>query len=407
MGTLEMPADPSPPEVKSNEVQSLIAAGDLHSRNGEWERAVTAYSKVLLPSSRPNDKQVLLARCRCYIQLQQPEKAIADADKPLADDPEYYRGIYHKAEALFAAGNFEFALMYYHKGHQLRKDRDEFALGISKAKKAIARVFEPGNASAVPQVEMTMPASPRRMSMSPAVTSPYATANKKKSRVISIGSEVGQQGRSTANSHTTSNTSANKPTPQTNSTSADKPKAQKPAPVTVPAVKASEDPAAVPDVLIPKTAFLIDTSFDHFIIATPSLSFFQEDAAPMDHSDGTEGKSKTFEPPDFKEAGKLKFKPVPPKPKVPSYAKKDTADQVEVASAPPKPISSNIFTTVASGFIDSPSSANEDLLSSSRESIVRDRIERKSRRLLGDMFEDKAFLEELIAEKAATKMESG
>ena len=42
-------AEAAPADVKSNEVQSLIAAGDLHSRNGEWERAVTAYSKVRRP----------------------------------------------------------------------------------------------------------------------------------------------------------------------------------------------------------------------------------------------------------------------------------------------------------------------------------------------------------------------
>merc|ERR1711871_146290 len=200
MGTLEMPADPSPPEVKSNEVQSLIAAGDLHSRNGEWERAVTAYSKVLLPSSRPNDKQVLLARCRCYIHLQQPEKAIADADKTLADDPEYYRGIYHKAEALFAAGNFEIALMYYHKGHQLRKDRDEFALGISKAKKAIARVFEPGNAQPIPQSPGSPPVSPRRMSVSPTHSNApvVSEAFKRKTGVVTINPKVWHQGRTAA-----------------------------------------------------------------------------------------------------------------------------------------------------------------------------------------------------------------
>ena len=47
---LVMPAaEAAPADVKSNEVQSLIAAGDLHSRNGEWERAVTAYSKVRRP----------------------------------------------------------------------------------------------------------------------------------------------------------------------------------------------------------------------------------------------------------------------------------------------------------------------------------------------------------------------
>jgi hypothetical protein len=34
-------------------------------------------------------------------------------------------------------GNFEIALVYYHRGHQLRPELDEFRLGIQKAREAI------------------------------------------------------------------------------------------------------------------------------------------------------------------------------------------------------------------------------------------------------------------------------
>lgn len=34
-------------------------------------------------------------------------------------------------------GDFEYALMYYHRGHHLRPELDEFRLGIQKAQEAI------------------------------------------------------------------------------------------------------------------------------------------------------------------------------------------------------------------------------------------------------------------------------
>lgn len=34
-------------------------------------------------------------------------------------------------------GNFEFALVFYHRGHKLRPELEEFRLGIQKAQEAI------------------------------------------------------------------------------------------------------------------------------------------------------------------------------------------------------------------------------------------------------------------------------
>jgi hypothetical protein len=55
------------------------------------------------------------------------------------------QAIFLKAEALFAAGNFELSLVFYHKGYHLREDRKEFLLGISKATQAIENVFKTGD----------------------------------------------------------------------------------------------------------------------------------------------------------------------------------------------------------------------------------------------------------------------
>lgn len=49
----------------------------------------------------------------------------------------FVKGLYQKAEALYAMGEFELALMFYHRGKKLRSDLREFQLGINKAQEAI------------------------------------------------------------------------------------------------------------------------------------------------------------------------------------------------------------------------------------------------------------------------------
>jgi len=47
------------------------------------------------------------------------------------------QALYQKAEALYNKGNFEMALVFYHRGSQIKPDRPEFRLGIQKAEQAI------------------------------------------------------------------------------------------------------------------------------------------------------------------------------------------------------------------------------------------------------------------------------
>lgn len=42
-----------------------------------------------------------------------------------------------KAEALYSMGEFELALMFFHRGKKIRPDLKEFQLGINKAQEAI------------------------------------------------------------------------------------------------------------------------------------------------------------------------------------------------------------------------------------------------------------------------------
>ncbi|KAI8609181.1 hypothetical protein BC830DRAFT_1151991 [Chytriomyces sp. MP71] len=86
---------------------------------------------------RQADKNCLVARSKCYLQLGDSEAALEDANLALKEDQEYFKGVFQKAEALYSKGDFEMALVFYHRGNKLRPELDEFRLGIQKAREAI------------------------------------------------------------------------------------------------------------------------------------------------------------------------------------------------------------------------------------------------------------------------------
>ncbi len=66
-----------------------------------------------------------------------PDAALDDADEALKEDGDFFKGIFQKAEALYAKGDFEMALVYFHRGQILRPELDDFRLGIQKSSEAI------------------------------------------------------------------------------------------------------------------------------------------------------------------------------------------------------------------------------------------------------------------------------
>ena len=76
----------------------------------------------------------LTARSECYLKLGDHKKAYDDAELSLEEDANFIKGIHAKAEALYVKGSFEYALVFYHRGHTLRPELDEFTLGISKVR---------------------------------------------------------------------------------------------------------------------------------------------------------------------------------------------------------------------------------------------------------------------------------
>ncbi|KAL2915284.1 hypothetical protein HK105_205149 [Polyrhizophydium stewartii] len=138
--------------------QSYAAEGDILAKQGDYRKAIEAYSKACrarLPLAldaslarrlltrrgaltlRPMDKNALVARSKCYLQLGDSHAALIDADSALKEDRDFFKGVFQKAEALYSKGDFEMALVYYHRGNKLRPELDEFRLGIQKAREAI------------------------------------------------------------------------------------------------------------------------------------------------------------------------------------------------------------------------------------------------------------------------------
>lgn len=77
----------------------------------------------------PNDQGALISRSKCYLQLGEPEKALADSETALGIDKNSIRAIYQKAEALYYLGKFEHSLMFFHRGLRLRPELANFRLG--------------------------------------------------------------------------------------------------------------------------------------------------------------------------------------------------------------------------------------------------------------------------------------
>ncbi|XP_053121967.1 outer dynein arm-docking complex subunit 4 isoform X3 [Hemicordylus capensis] len=122
-------------EVLRGTFPSLMAEGTMLSRRGELAKALACYTYAL--QFQPGDRNCLVARSKCYLRLGDTENALKDAEASLINDKEFTKGLYQKAEALYTMGDFEFALVFYHRGYKLRPEVQKFKLGIQKCQEAI------------------------------------------------------------------------------------------------------------------------------------------------------------------------------------------------------------------------------------------------------------------------------
>ena len=64
-------------------------------------------------------KNCLTSRSKCYLILGDHESALKDAEDALKEDPKFIKGLFAKAEALYQKGDFEFALVFFHRGRKV------------------------------------------------------------------------------------------------------------------------------------------------------------------------------------------------------------------------------------------------------------------------------------------------
>ncbi|XP_031723707.1 outer dynein arm-docking complex subunit 4 isoform X1 [Anarrhichthys ocellatus] len=122
-------------EKPNGAFSTWMADGDWFYIKGEYKKAVSSYTTAL--TIKPDDKTCFVSRSKCYLKMGQPENALNDAEASLKADTSFYEGLYQKAEALYYMGEFEFALVFYHRGQKLRPQMQEFRLGIQKAQEVI------------------------------------------------------------------------------------------------------------------------------------------------------------------------------------------------------------------------------------------------------------------------------
>ncbi|CAF0989858.1 unnamed protein product [Brachionus calyciflorus] len=116
-------------------VPALMGEGEKFFRDQLYDRAIQCYTEALELS--PGNMNALVERAACYLKTGKNDLALNDAEESLKENKEFTKGLYQKAEALYAMGEFELALVFYHRGKKLRGDVREFQLGINKAQEAI------------------------------------------------------------------------------------------------------------------------------------------------------------------------------------------------------------------------------------------------------------------------------
>uniref|UniRef100_A0A3Q0RSV6 Outer dynein arm-docking complex subunit 4 n=1 Tax=Amphilophus citrinellus TaxID=61819 RepID=A0A3Q0RSV6_AMPCI len=114
---------------------TLMENGKWLYSKGEFKKAIDSFTNAL--ALKPCDKSCFVGRARCYLKVGQFENTLRDAEASLKSDKSFSEGLYMKAEALHYMGEFEFALVFYHRAYNLRPKTEKFRLGMQKAQEAI------------------------------------------------------------------------------------------------------------------------------------------------------------------------------------------------------------------------------------------------------------------------------
>uniref|UniRef100_A0A8D3A4D0 Outer dynein arm-docking complex subunit 4 n=1 Tax=Scophthalmus maximus TaxID=52904 RepID=A0A8D3A4D0_SCOMX len=120
---------------REDQFTTIVADGNWMYIKGEYKKAIESFSMAL--TLKPDERDCYVGRSKCYLNMGMYENALSDAEASLKEDTTFFEGLYQKAEALYYMGEFEFGLVFYHRGQKLRPQIQEFRLGIQKTQEAI------------------------------------------------------------------------------------------------------------------------------------------------------------------------------------------------------------------------------------------------------------------------------
>lgn len=132
------------PETDLVKYSNCFHDGEKLQQAGMYEKAIQRYTQALDAVTNANGlmtisegRHCLTNRAECYLAVGDHTSAMEDAEDSLEEDPLFIKGMLMKAEALYMKGEFEYSLMYFHRGNRIRPEMSEFERGISKSSEAI------------------------------------------------------------------------------------------------------------------------------------------------------------------------------------------------------------------------------------------------------------------------------
>jgi len=104
----------------------------------EFRKAIDCFTMALEQDVKNPDPLCLVWRSRCWLRLGRQTEALADAEASLTADSVNIHGLLIKAQVLFDIGDFEFALVQFHRGNKLRPELELFRKGVQCCEEVIA-----------------------------------------------------------------------------------------------------------------------------------------------------------------------------------------------------------------------------------------------------------------------------
>eukprot|EP00117_Sycon_ciliatum_P003725 scpid27820/ scgid8391/ Tetratricopeptide repeat protein 25 len=115
--------------------KACVAVGCQYAGKGQYKNAMRMFDTASEMADFDNEGRV--ARSSCYLKMGQPKDALAEAQEALAKDSKCIKALLMKAEAHYAMGEFEWAMVDFHRGLQRRPEIVDFRRGVDKCTEAV------------------------------------------------------------------------------------------------------------------------------------------------------------------------------------------------------------------------------------------------------------------------------